>query len=125
MNQNVPTIIFVCTTCRSAGEAFEPETGRSGFKFYEALKHAIDADKRFKIQPVECLSSCDKSCNVTFAAKNKWSYGFSGLDALSQTQDVIDVAKLHYETPDGVIPWFERPESIRTKSTSRTPPLPT
>ncbi len=118
-----PTTIFVCTTCRSTGEAFEPESGRSGFKFFHDIKTVANGDPRFKIEPVECLSSCDKSCNVTFAAKNKWSYGFSGLDPLTQAQDVLDVAKLHYETPDGVIPWFERPEKIRAKSTSRIPPI--
>ncbi len=120
---NPPTIIFVCTTCRSSGEAFEPETGRSGFRFYNAIKNAAHTDTRFRVEPVECLSACDTSCNVTFAAKNKWSYAFSSLDPQG-VQDVLDVAKLHFDTMDGIIPWFERPDTIRAKSTSRTPPVP-
>jgi predicted metal-binding protein len=118
-----PTIIFVCTTCRQGDEPFEPAEGRSGFKFHNVLEHAANNDERFIVQAVECLGACDKSCNVTFAAKNKWSYGFSYLDPATQVQDVIEVAKLHYETNDGVIPWFERPDSIRKKSLSRTPPI--
>lgn len=118
-----PTIIFVCTTCRKGDEPFEPAEGRSGFKFHASLEKSAAKDDRFIVQAVECLSSCDRSCNVTFAAKNKWSYGFSYLDAATQVQDVIEVAKLHYETVDGVIPWFERPDAIRKKSLSRTPPI--
>jgi predicted metal-binding protein len=118
-----PTIIFVCTTCRKGDEPFEPAEGRSGFKFYASLEKSATNDERFIVQAVECLGACDKSCNVTFAAKNKWSYGFSYLDPTTQVQDVIDVAKLHFETNDGVIPWFERPDTIRKKSLSRTPPI--
>ncbi len=120
---NTPTIIFVCTTCRKGDEPFEPATGRSGFKFHASLEKSAAKDDRFIVQPVECLGACDKSCNVTFAAKNKWSYGFNNLDPNTQVQDVLEVAKLHYETQDGVIPWFERPDTIRRKSLSRTPPL--
>jgi predicted metal-binding protein len=122
-----PTIIFVCTTCRQGDEPYEPAEGRSGFKFHAALETAASKaeskNECFIVQAVECLGACDKSCNVTFAAKNKWSYGFSYLDPATQVQDVIDVAKLHFETVDGVIPWFERPDAIRRKSLSRTPPV--
>ncbi len=119
MSQN-PTIIFVCTTCRRGDEAFEPAQGRSGYKFYQKMTELAQNDSRFIVQSVECLSSCSSGCNVTYAAKDKWSYGFGDLD-LTQVDNALSVAKLHYQSSDGVIPWNERPDAIRRKSMSRMP----
>ncbi len=124
MSLPLPTTIFVCTTCRRGEETFEPAELRSGFKFHAALEEAAQNNATVQVIAVECLSNCKRGCNVTYAGQGKWSYGFGDLDPVTQLQDVLDVAKLHFDAVDGVIPWAERPDAIRKKTMSRTPPLP-
>jgi predicted metal-binding protein len=114
--------ILVCVTCRD-GEA---EGERPGRLLYDALRARLDsADSRtIKLNPVECLSVCKRPCTVALAAPGKWTYVVGDLDSATQIDDIVEAASRFAATPDGIVPWRERPKSFRKGVISRTPPLP-
>jgi predicted metal-binding protein len=75
------------------------------------------------IQPVECLSSCARGCAVALSAPGKWTYVYADLDPAAHAAAVLQGAALYAASPDGIVPWRERPEVFRKQSVARVPPL--
>ena len=145
------TTIFVCTTCRSAGQSLEPKEERAGFRLFEALSlgartsgsaaatglqlaqdelHAQERTGRsalteFALVPVECLSVCKRPCTVAFAAPGKWTYVYGDLPDETSALTILAGAKLYAEAPDGLIPWKQRPDALKKGVVARIPPLET
>ena len=124
LSESLPTTVFVCTTCRRGEEPLEPRSQRSGARLYEALSARTLDRHDIRILPVECLLNCNHGCNVALRAEGKWSYHFGDLDPAEQLDNIIALAALHRDTPDGEVPWGKRPEAIKRKAVSRIPPLP-
>ncbi|MCP1547401.1 MULTISPECIES: DUF1636 family protein [Methylorubrum] len=119
-------ILSVCTTCRAAGDASEP---RAGAKLLAAL-HA-EAGRApvpgLTIEGAECLSVCKRPCTVAVASPNRWTYVYGDFDALEDpdtaARTILAGLRRYLETPDGVVPWRERPEAFRKGVVARIPPL--
>ena len=112
--------LFVCITCRR--EADPPDAVRPGARLYAALKaEASDLD----VQPVECLSNCTRSCTVAVAAPGKWTYVVGHLDPERHVSDMVQFARLHRASPDGLTVWRDRPAHVRKNTIARVPPLAT
>lgn len=111
--------LFVCVTCRREGDLSEP---RPGARLFAALKkQAGETD----VQPVECLSNCTRSCTAAVAAPGKWTYVVGNLDPEQNVDDVLQFARLHGASADGLTVWRERPVHVRKNTIARVPPMPT
>ncbi len=111
--------LFVCVTCRREGDP--PAEVRPGARLYAALKDkAADLD----VQPVECLSNCTRSCTAAVAAPGKWTYVVGHLDPDQNVPDMVQLARLHRASPDGLTVWRDRPAHVRKNTIARVPPMP-
>ena len=109
--------LFVCVTCRREGDLSEP---RPGARLYAALsRQAGDLD----VQPVECLSNCTRSCTAAIAAPGKWTYIVGHLDPDRNVSDILQFARLHQASADGLTVWRERPDHVRKNTIARVPPM--
>ena len=83
--------------------------------------HMTDQD--IALKPVECLSVCKRPCTVALAAPGKWTYVVGDLICESHLEDIVIAARRYAASPEGIVPWRERPLSFRKGVVSRTPPL--
>ncbi|MEM6825508.1 MAG: DUF1636 domain-containing protein [Pseudomonadota bacterium] len=114
-----PIELLVCTTCRRPdGPADDP---RPGQQLFDALS-ARALPEGLRLVPVNCLQNCQAGCNVALRGGNRWTYMFGNLCHLSQTDMLIDGAARYHATPDGLIPWRERPEHFKRNCVARLPP---
>ncbi len=123
-NLPAPTTVYVCVTCRTEGEPPLPLAGRAGRRLLDALGAELGADTAFGLVPVECLSVCKRPCTVSFAAPGKWTYVYGDLLPETAVPVLVEAARLYAATPDGLIPWKQRPPAIRTGVVARVPPAP-
>jgi predicted metal-binding protein len=115
------TIIHVCTTCRLGDEPLEPKEARSGARLYREI-NARANDEEFEVIPVECLSVCKRPVTIGFSARGKWSYIYGDFPPESSAETILAAARLYTETPDGLIPWRDRPAEIKRGVVARIPP---
>ena len=108
------TTLMVCTTCKS-------EEGRVGLALYEAL-HARLEGEPVALRPVECFAVCKRPCTIALTAAGKWTYVVGDLRSDSHIEDIVAAARRYGASPDGLVPWRERPLPFRKGIVSRTPP---
>jgi predicted metal-binding protein len=125
MQDGPTTIIHVCVTCREAGEIADPSVERPGARLWRSLSAAaLRRAAQAAIRPVECLSVCKRPCTIGFSAAGKWTYvygDFTPDDASAEA--ILDAAALYAATPDGLIPWKERPQALKKGVVARIPPM--
>ena len=59
-----PSVLHVCTSCRTPGSPREPEENRAGFKLYQELSTVFrdsTLGHHVKVQPTVCLNVCSRS----------------------------------------------------------------
>jgi predicted metal-binding protein len=108
--------LLVCVTCKS-------EAGPMGPGLFAALGERLGSGPGIALQAVECLSVCKRPCTVALAAPGKWTYVVGDLTRDSHLDDIVIGARRYAASPDGIVPWRERPLSFRKGVVSRTPPL--
>ncbi|WP_375465794.1 DUF1636 family protein [uncultured Methylobacterium sp.] len=119
------TVLYVCTACRIAGDA--PDGPRAGARLLDALREAaarLPEPAGVRIEPVECLSVCKRPCTVAVASENRWTYVYGDLDPAESARIILDGVGRYAGTPDGIVPWRERPQEFRTGVVARIPPFP-
>ena len=94
-----------------------------GASLFEALGGRLAGEPDITLKPVECLSVCKRPCTVALAAPGKWTYVVGDLTRESHLEDIIAAARRYAASPEGIVPWRERPLSFRKGVVSRTPPL--
>ena len=98
---------------------------RPGARLFRALRLA--AARRaapVELIPVECLSVCKRPCTIGFSGAGKWTYVYGDFAADERSAEaILDAASLYAATPDGLIPWRQRPEALRRGVIARIPPL--
>jgi predicted metal-binding protein len=108
--------LLVCVTCKS-------EAGPMGPGLFEALGERLGSEPGIALKAVECLSVCKRPCTVALAAPGKWTYVVGDLDRDLHLEDIVIGARRYAASPDGIVPWRERPLCFRKGVVSRTPPL--
>jgi predicted metal-binding protein len=108
--------LLVCVTCKS-------EQGPLGPGLFEALGERLASEPNITLKAVECLSVCKRPCTVALAAPGKWTYVVGDLTCDSHLEDIVIAARRYAASPEGIVPWRERPLSFRKGVVSRTPPL--
>jgi predicted metal-binding protein len=108
--------LLVCVTCKS-------EQGPLGPGLFEALGERLASEPNITLKAVECLSVCKRPCTFALAAPGKWTYVVGDLTCDSHLEDIVIAACRYAASPEGIVPWRERPLSFRKGVVSRTPPL--
>jgi predicted metal-binding protein len=114
----------VCTTCRAADEPLEPREARSGARLYASLS-ARRGEGDPQVIGVECFSVCKRPCTLSFSAPGAWTYVYGDFSAETDPQEIFAAARLFGASPQGLIPWKERPAALKKGVVARIPPLET
>ncbi|MBY0299574.1 MAG: DUF1636 domain-containing protein [Methylobacterium sp.] len=115
--------LYVCTTCRGATD--DPDGPRAGARLLDALTAALaERDMPVAVEGVECLSVCKRPCTVAVASPGRWTYVYGDLDPASAAETILDGLSRYAATPDGLVPWRERPDAFRKGVVARIPPAP-
>ncbi len=108
--------LLVCVTCKS-------DEGPMGPGLFAALAARLATEPDIALKAVECLSVCKRPCTVALAGPGKWTYVVGDLKRESHLEDIVVAARRYAASPEGIVPWRERPLSFRMGVVSRTPPL--
>jgi predicted metal-binding protein len=109
-----------CGAC-TVNPAGGVERTRPGRRLAEALGGAALPDG-LTIREVECLSACSQGCSVALSAPGKWSYVYGRLGT-GDVAEILRGAALYAASPDGIVPWRDRPQIFRKQSLARIPPM--
>jgi predicted metal-binding protein len=117
---NTPSpLIYVCVTCRRAGD---PETEpRPGAVLAEATEKAA-AGSGVEVRRLRCLANCTRGPSAAMRCNGSWTYVFGGLDA-ANAEALVAGAKLLAGASDGILPWRGRPEILKRALIARVPPF--
>ncbi|MEM7580365.1 MAG: DUF1636 domain-containing protein [Cyanobacteria bacterium P01_A01_bin.80] len=119
--------IFVCTTCASNWKNGKPVGESGGEKLLKRLQVDYpnwELNTEFTIQPVECMSACNRSCVISFASSSKNTYLFGDISpnlTPAEVEGVFDCAGKYYVHPEGYLPWAERPQPLKKGILARIP----
>lgn len=114
--------IFVCVSCAAAENG---DKGSAGRTLVAAVNEQLAGANACGItaRPVECLAVCKRPCTIALAAAGKWTYIIGDLDPAVHTADVANTAIAFQRSPNGIVPWAERPQAFRKGVIARVPPL--
>ncbi|RUU89173.1 DUF1636 domain-containing protein [Mesorhizobium sp. M7A.T.Ca.TU.009.01.3.1] len=111
--------IIVCASCRNeTGSDAHP---RAGELLADDTRRAASGDD-IRIRSVECLGNCKRRLSAAILRDGCWSYVFGDLTETSGA-DLVTGAKLFATSTDGLIPWRDRPDSLKRGLIARIPPL--
>ena len=113
-------IVYVCVTCRLAGDA--DDGPRAGRVLAEAVIEAARGTG-VSVRHVDCLANCRRSLSAAMRKKNSWTYVFGELNAPDDAAALIEGAKLLATAEDGIRPWRGRPQALKGGLIARVPPL--
>lgn len=113
--------IFVCTSCAHEADDARGATPRA---FIAAIADRLASEhaEGITVRPVECLAVCKRPCTLAFAAAGKWTYVIGDL-TLEHSHDVVAAAIAFQRSPNGIVPWAERPQPFRKGVIARVPPM--
>ena len=118
----VPTTIFVCTSCRAAGQEVEPSADRAGVQLHESLAGAAAGKEDVRVVAVGCLGVCTRPVTIALAAPGKWTFVYADF-AADSAESLLACARLFGEADGGRVPKHIRPEAMLKGIISKTPPL--
>ena len=107
----------LCIACK--GE--QPDAVPPGHALVDELRGRL-AGSAVTVEPVDCLAVCKRPCTVALAATGKWTYVTGDLTSAGG-EDIAAAALAYARTPDGMIPWRQRPPAFRKGVVARIPPI--
>ncbi|MDR7126098.1 DUF1636 domain-containing protein [Pseudotabrizicola sp. 4114] len=113
-------VLHICMTCRAGQPVPEGEVC-PGARLFTAIRSA-DIPDGVAVRPVECLSACDHGCGIALSKPGSWSYVYGRMTE-ADVPEILRGAALYAATPDGLVPWRDRPVIFRKQSLARLPPL--
>jgi len=111
-------LIYVCITCRRAGEP--DDEPRPGALLAEATERAA-AGTDVIVRRLRCLANCTRGPSAAMRCNGSWTYVFGGLDA-ADAGALVEGATLLAGATDGILPWRGRPEILKRGLIARVPP---
>ncbi|MEM6256323.1 MAG: DUF1636 domain-containing protein [Cyanobacteria bacterium P01_D01_bin.156] len=118
--------LFVCTSCNFAAGQREHLGQRGGHHLWQSLVECQQQGQlpsNVNVQPVECLSACNRFCTVALASPEKTTLMFGDLPALDSSTAIAQLATQYVASDDGVIPRRERPAILQKGILARIPPV--
>lgn len=119
-------ILFVCTSCAFAVGQREHLGQRGGYHLWQSLLKCQQQGQlppTVKVQPVECLSACNRFCVIALASPAKTTLMFGDLPALDSATAIVQLAAQYAASDDGVIPRRDRPARLQKGILARIPPV--
>jgi len=117
--RDVAPVIYVCITCRRAGEPDrEP---RPGVLLADATERAAEGTE-VEVRRLRCFANCSRGPSAALRANGSWTYVFGGLDETC-AEALIVAARMMANAPDGILPWRGRPERLKRGLIARVPPI--
>ena len=114
------TTIYVCITCRRAGE---PEGDPApGLRLARATSRAAEGTS-VTVRRVRCLANCNRGLSAAIRRDGAWTYVFGGLDPDRDATALVEGAQLFAEAQDTIMPWRGRPEVLKRGLIARVPPI--
>ena len=111
--------VIVCITCR---RPTDPEDfPRPGLAFAAAVAAAAQ-HTGVKVKRVRCLANCKRGLSAAVRREAGWTYIFGDLDPATAAPALIEGARLFARADNGVMPWRERPQPLKTGLIARVPP---
>jgi len=115
----VAPTIYVCITCRRAGEPDgEPRPGA----ILAAATAEAAAGTEVDVRRIRCLANCTRGPSAAMRCNGSWTYVFGGLDPTC-AEALIEGARLLARADDGILPWRGRPEPLKRGLIARMPPI--
>lgn len=111
--------IVVCSSCRD--ETGSDARPRAGDSLAEDTRRAAEAST-VRVETVECLGNCKRRLSAAIIKNGAWSYVFGDLNT-SSGADLVAGAELFAATPDAIMPWRGRPQSLKQGLVARIPPI--
>jgi predicted metal-binding protein len=119
MSESKLPIVYVCVTCRRAGDAdAEPRPGA----LLAAATESAAAGTQVEVRRLRCLANCSRGPSAALRCNGSWTYLFGGLD-VANANALIEGAKLLAGASDGILPWRGRPEILKRALIARVPPI--
>ncbi len=118
--------LFVCKSCSYSSQQREWLGQRGGTHLLTQLLQLYSQWRlasAYSIQPVECLSACNRHCVVAYGAPCKTTLMFGDLPPLHSAINILQLAEQYYASSDGLIPRQQRPENLQQGILARIPPL--
>ena len=112
-----PTL-YICVTCRRAGEPDEPRPG----ELLAIATSTAAQGSTVNVTRVKCLANCNRAASAAMRANGSWTYIFGELDA-NCAGALITGTRMLAEAADGILPWRGRPELLKGRLIARVPPL--
>jgi predicted metal-binding protein len=112
-------IIYVCTTCRPAGE---PDSAVPPGAILAAATAQAAAGTEVEVRPMRCLGNCSRGASAALRANSSWTYLFGGLD-VTCAEALVQGARMLGSAADGILPWRGRPERLKRGLIARVPPI--
>ena len=120
-----PTL-FVCTSCSFAAGHRDHEGQRGGYHLWQRVLECQLQGQRppsGRVQPVECLSACNRFCVFAIASPEKTTLMFGDLPALDRATAIVKFAAQYADSDDGAIPRRDRPILLQKGILARIPPV--
>ncbi|MEL6856516.1 MAG: DUF1636 domain-containing protein, partial [Cyanobacteria bacterium J06607_13] len=76
-----------------------------------------------RVQPVECLSACNRFCVIAIASPEKTTLMFGDLPAQGSATAIVQLAAQYAASDDGVISRKDRPALLQKGILARIPPV--
>lgn len=116
-----PSELLVCVKCRR-GREIPADERRPGRRLFDELS-ARDLPEGVRLRAVECMQNCDRGCTVALRGDGRWTYVYGDFDEAAHADTILEGLARYHETPDGLIPWRQRPEHFKRNCVARTPPI--
>lgn len=118
--------LFVCTSCTFAAGQREHQGQRGGYHLWQSLLQSQQQRQlppTVRVQPVECLSGCNRFCVIAFASLEKTTLMFGDLPALNSATAIVQFAAQYAASGDGLISRRDRPTLLQKGILARIPPV--
>jgi predicted metal-binding protein len=115
---NTP-VIYVCITCRRAGE---PDSDPRPGAVLAAATATAARGTGITVREVRCLANCSRGPSAAIRANGSWTYVFGALESHCAGA-LVEGARLLAAAADGLLPWRGRPEPLKRGLIARVPPL--
>jgi predicted metal-binding protein len=116
--------VFVCVSCRPGADGAETPH-RPGAELVGVLDSRLGAAgaSDVTVTSVECLAVCKRPCTIAITAEGHWTYIVGDLDPAQHVDEIISAVLAYRRSPNGIVPWAERPVPFRKGVIARVPPL--
>ncbi len=119
MSQTPSPLIYVCMTCRRAGEPdVEPRPGA----LLAAATEQAAVGSEVEVRRLRCLANCTRGPSAAMRCNGSWTYVFGGLEP-GHAEALVAGAKLLAGARDGILPWRGRPDILKRALIARVPPF--